>query len=189
MKQASFFEGLAVALIASISGSAAFATLTSVFSAMGVFRLVIAGLSLAYVLYLLARSQERVGRVTVISVWLVVTTMSSALIASPIFYIAIQLCLIWLVRSLYFYSSIVSALADLGMCALSLAIAIWAWTHSQSLFLSLWCFFLVQALFVMIPRQLTTSRQTQAQEDSTKDSFEYAHRAAETAVRKLTSTY
>ena len=188
MKQANFFEGIAVALIASIAGSAAFTSLASLFSAVGVFRLVIAGVSLAYVLYLLARSQERVGRVTVITAWLVVTLISGVLVASPLFYLAIQLCLIWLVRSLYFYSSVISALADLGMSVMSLAVAVWAWGHSQSLFLSIWCLFLVQALFVMIPRQLGSTAQQRRQDENTDDRFEYAHRAAETAVRKITST-
>ena len=188
MKQATFFEGVAIALVISIVGSAVFFTLSSVFSASGLFRLLIAGISFTYILYLLARSRERVGRITVVSVWCIAACITWLFVPSFILYLLIHLGLIWLIRSLYFYQSILAAGADLGLNAISFAVAIWAWSNTHSLFISLWCFFLLQALFVAIPRQLRSLPTQTINTDNTHDnleSFERAHRAAEVAVRKL----
>jgi hypothetical protein len=189
MKQATFFEGVGIALIASIAGTAGFIVLSSVFAGGGIFRLLIAGMSLVYILYLLARSQERVGRITAIAIWLIATIVSWLFVPSTLLYILIQLSMVWLVRSLYFYSSVLSSLADLALTGIGLTVAIWAWLTTRSLFLSIWCFFLVQALFVLIPRKLARSRDRQAAHSHSDDPFERAHRAAETALRKLISTH
>lgn len=188
MKQATFFEGVGVALLLSIVGAAVFFTLSSVFSTGGLFRLLVAAVSFSYISYLLARSRERVGRITVVATWFSVALLAWLFVPSLILYLLIHISLIWLIRSLYFYHSVLSSLADLGLSGISLAVAIWAWASSQSLLLSLWCFFLVQALFVTIPKQLRTStaRTPARSADNQADSFERAHRAAENAVRKLT---
>lgn len=188
MKLPTLFEGIALALVASISGSAVFLTLTTLFSAAGVFRLLIAGLCFAYVLYLLARSSEQTGRITVISVWFVVAATAWIFAPSLLIYILIHLAMIWLVRSLYFYSSVLSSLADLGLTGLAMAVAVWAWSVSSSLFLAFWCFFLVQALFVMIPRQFARPVNTHGSLSISEDGFERAHHAAENALRKFTSS-
>ncbi len=192
MKQRGLFEGIAVALLASITGSAIFVILTSIFAGASVFRLIIAGLGIAYVLYLLSRSQERVGRLTVISAWLIVAACAWLLAPSLLIYISIHIVALWLIRSLYFYSSVLSALADLGLTGFSLIAAIWAWFSSGSLFLTFWCFFLVQALFVLIPRQWLKARgDLMLSADSVllidDDDFETAHVTAEAALRKLIS--
>ena len=189
MKQATFFEGVGIALIASIAGTAGFVVLSSVFAGGGIFRLLIAGMSLVYILYLLARSQERVGRITAITIWLIVSIVSWLFVPSILLYILIQLSMVWLVRSLYFYSSVLSSLADLALTGIGLAVAIWTWLTTRSLFLSIWCFFLVQALFVLIPRKLARTRDRQVACSHSNDPFERAHRAAEMALRKLISTH
>ena len=193
MKQPGLVEGIAVALLASITGSAVFIILTSVFAGGSVFRLIIAGLGFAYVLYLLSRSQERVGRLTVISVWLIVAACAWLLAPSLLIYISIHLVALWLIRSLYFYSSVLSALTDLGLTGFSLIAAIWAWFSSDSLFLAFWCFFLVQALSVLIPRQWSKASGKRKQSAGSvrladDDHFETAYEAAETALRKLSSS-
>ncbi len=53
MTRPGLLEGIAVALIASIAGSAIFVILTSVFSGNSVVRLLMAASSLAYMVYLL----------------------------------------------------------------------------------------------------------------------------------------
>ncbi len=140
-KQTTFFEGVGLALILSIVGTVGFFSLTSLFGGGGIFRLLIAGLCFIYVLYLLTRSRERIGRVTAISAWLLVAGLSWIFVPSVLLYIVIHLGMIWLIRSLYFYSSVLSSLADLGLTGFSLAASIWAWSMSNSLFLSFWCFF------------------------------------------------
>ncbi|MBL4708575.1 MAG: hypothetical protein JKY48_09085 [Flavobacteriales bacterium] len=195
MKRPGLFEGIAVAFIASAAGSAIFVILTSLFSGGSVFRFLIAGLSFAYVVYLLARSNERTGRVTAVGSWFVTAIAAWIFAPSMLIYITIHLILLWLIRSLYFYNSVLSALADLGLSGFALIAAIWAWSASNSLFLAFWCFFLVQALFVLIPRHWTKAMANRASETAylggisatatNRDQFETAHAAAERALRKL----
>ena len=183
MKPVSFFEGAGVALAASLLGSVLFIALASMFGG-GLLRLLVSALAFAYIVYLLARSTQRVGRLSVIAIWSLISLAGWLFVPSTLAYLALQLCLIWLVRSLYHYHSVISALLDLGLMALSLLAAIWAWHSTHSLFLSLWCFFLVQALFVLIPRRFSGRQAPAAMQD---DRFDRAHRAAQAAVRKLTS--
>jgi len=185
MKPVSFFEGAGVALAASLIGSVLFIGLASLFGG-GLLRLLVTALAFAYLVYLLARSQQRVGRLSVIALWLLISLAGWLLVPSTLAYLALQLCLIWLVRSLYYYHSVLSALLDLGLTGLSLLAAIWAWHNTHSLSLSLWCFFLVQALFVLIPRRFS-GKQASAPAATQDDRFDRAHRAAQAAVRKLTS--
>jgi membrane protein implicated in regulation of membrane protease activity len=97
--------------------------------------------------------------------------------------------MIWLVRSLYFYNSIFSAFIDLVMTSMSLVVALWALTTSGSIFLSFWSFFLVQGLFVYIPKNFVRNKKTEGSQELHDDRFEYAHHAAEVAVAKLLKTH
>ena len=187
MKRPTFFEGVAVAFAASLAGGALFAALTTVFAGGWVVRLLIAGIGLAYVLYLLGRSRERIGRITALALWSVVAGATWFMEPPLLLYVLVHLGLIWLIRSLYFYSSVLSALADLGLTGFSLAAAVWAAIQSDSLFLSIWCFFLVQALFVAIPARVTRKPGEGKADGDVGDHFQRAHRAAEAAVRKLSS--
>jgi len=187
MKQPTFFEGVAVALAASLLGSALYNVFSSAFPADAVLRLLIAGIGLAYVLYLLSRSRERVGRVTVVAGWTLVTGVIWFIDPPLLPYVLVQLGFIWLTRSLYFYSSVLPALADLGLNGLGLSSAIWAAGQTGSVFLSLWCFFLVQALFVAIPTRLGRRNKRTPAGPEHEDRFQHAHRTAEAAVRKLSS--
>lgn len=198
MNNPGLFEGIFVALIASVGGSAIFAILTSVFAGGSFFFLIVTGLGFAYTLYLLSRSQVRVGRVIVISGWIIVAAGAWLLAPSILIYISIHLAALWLIRSLYFYSSVLSALADLGLTGFALMAAIWAWLSSGSLFLAVWCFFLVQALFVLIPRRWSTVKSSPSaalylsdvsvrEGFDQADRFETARAAAESAFKKLIS--
>jgi len=162
------------------------AALTTLFPSGAVLRFIIAGLGLAYLIYLLSRNEERVGRITTIALWLGVAIALWLLQPPFAAYLSAHLGLIWLVRSLYFHSSLVTALADLGLVALGLAAAVWSATRSHSAALSVWCFFLVQALYVAIPARLA-ARGGMADEAAPEDRFHHAHRAAEAALRRLHS--
>ena len=114
--------------------------------------------------------------------------MGTWLLEPPLaLYVSVHVGQVWLIRSLYFYSSALSALADLGLNLASVAAAIWAATESGSPFLSIWCFFLVQALFVAIPVRMGENRHKRRHEHAYDDRFERAHRAAQGALRRLSS--
>jgi hypothetical protein len=126
MRRPSFLEGVGVALVASVAGALAYAALSLVGTPGAVLRLVVAGLGLAYLLYLLGRSAERVGRVTAVAAW----TAAAAvlwLVKPPLgLYLLGHATAVWLVRSLYFHSGVLPALADLGLSGLGVVAAIGA---------------------------------------------------------------
>jgi hypothetical protein len=98
-----------------------------------------------------------------------------------------HLGIIWLIRSLNFYASALPALADLGLNGLGLAASIWAVTRTGSVFLGIWCFFLVQALFVVIPKSVRRTPGPTRIGHMHEDRFQHAYHVAETAARKLSS--
>lgn len=185
MKNMSFLHGALFALAASVLGSVLHTALAPLFGNDWTLRLLIALLGLAYTLFLLQRSGQRVGRLVTVSTWLLMAT-GLWLTQPPIaLYLLAHLAALWLIRSLYFHAGALSALADMALHGIALASGFWAASHTHSLFLSLWCFFLVQALFVALPTRLgSRARQTQNVTDAP---FARAHRAAEGAVRKLTT--
>ena len=178
-------SGLVAALALSTCGAALLAALSPWLGASTALRAVIALLGFSYVLYAIARSGERVGRLTTVACW-VVAAVGAWLLDPPLAgYVLAHLGGLWLARALYYYSGLLSALADLALAALGAAFAVWAAQRSGSAWLALWCFFLVQALHVLIPRSLM-ARSAAALEGS-GDAFARAHRAAEAAVRRLTA--
>jgi hypothetical protein len=175
--------GLVVALIFSACGAALLAALTPWLGTGLALRAVIALLGLAYVIYAIGRSGERVGRITTLVCWLVVACGAWVAGLPLVAYVLVHLAVVWLVRSLYYYSGLMPALADLGVTLLGAAFAVWAAQRSDSACLAFWCFFLVQAFHVSIPASLTGGPAPGAPDDA----FARAHRAAEAAVRRLSS--
>ena len=114
----SFGHALGAAFVLSIGGTAVLAALGPFVGAGTALRAVIALLGLAYVLYLMGRSGERVGGVTTVA---------------------------------------------------------------------LWCFFLIQAFHVLIPAAMNERKTVSGA--ATDDAFARAHRAAESAVRRLSSIH
>lgn len=193
-KAPSFIEGIVIAVIASIVGSIGYFVLSAIFPFSIVIKLLASGFSFAYILYLLSRSQERIGRISSVVVWSIITIglwLSGAVFS---IFILSQILMIWLLRSLYFYSSLLSSGADLFLSGFSLAAGIWAFFNTGSAFLSIWTLFLVQALFVFIPSRMgakgnkTNSTTLDNNHFDLKTvNFQRAYRNAEAAVRKLSS--
>lgn len=183
MKRPSFLEGTGVALVAALAASLGQAALGWALPTGTAARLLTLVIGTAYLLYLLYRSSERVGRVTTIALWSLATGLLWIAGLPLSLYLSAHLCLLWLARSLYFHQVPLAALADLGLTGLSLTAALGAWLHTGSLFLAVWCLFLIQALFVLIP-----SRSGHSFRMLEEDRFQRAHRSGEAAVRKLMAT-
>jgi len=183
MKRPGFINGVLLALLLALAGGAAFAALAAVFAGGPVLQLVVTGLAGAYVCYLLSRSGERAGRVAAFAAWLV-GALVGWLVAPNL---AVLLCghviLIWLLRALYYHRGVLPALADLGLSAAALASAVWAAQQSGSVFMAVWCFFLVQALFVAIPPSFAPAADSRMPARS--DAFQRAYGVAEAAARRL----
>ena len=181
MKRPTFIGGAAAALALALGASIVTASMLPLFGPGLTARLLIPALSLVYLLWLLARSETRSGRVTAVTLW--------ALLAAFLFWFApplpAYLCAhagaIWLLRSLYAYSGLLPALADLALTGFSVLGAVWALSRTGSVFMATWCFFLLQALWVLIPLTLRDSP-PEANPDSR---FERARQSAEAALRQL----
>lgn len=181
----SFARELGAAIVLSLSGGVAVAALAPAIGFAAGARGAIALLGLAYVLHLLRSSGERVGCMTTLACWALAAAAAwlGGLALTP--YLLAHIGLAWLVRSLYHRGGLVSSLADLGVSLLGVAFAAVAWQRSGSVWLALWCFFLVQAFHVLIPATLARER---APAEGADDGFARAHRAAEAAVRRLSAT-
>ena len=175
-------QGILAAALLSLASGAAFAGFAHLLDPSTAARLVIPAAAGAYMLWLIARSGVRIGRVIAFAGWLATTLALwfSSLELGP--YVLTHIALIWLVRSLYFHSSILTSLLDLALVALGVGAAVWAVAQSGSMFIAVWCFFLVQAFFALIPR--TVSRAEEVHEEA-HASFSRAQRSAEAALRRL----
>lgn len=185
MKKPTFFHGVVVAAVLAFFASAVIATLTPFVGLGSVIGLVIPTLGLAYLLYLLRSSTERVGRVITLTLWSALAAVTWWVSPPLVFYVLIHVGAVWLVRSLYFYSGILPALMDLGLTTLSVFAAIWALSRSESAFLATWCFFLVQALWVTIPPRIQKKTRPEERRVIDNEGFEQARRQADAALKAL----
>ena len=183
MKRAGFLRNVGVALVLSLLGGAGFAGLRVALAPAMALEWVITGLAGVYVLYLLVNAPYTTGRIAAFAAWLAGT--AAVLMFTPHFggLLCAQVLAVWLLRSLYFHTGVFAALADLLLSGLALGAGIWAAEQSSSVFMALWCFFLVQALFVCIPGNLP--RASASDTERALDDFSQAHQAAQAALRRL----
>ena len=184
MRRPTFLHGIGLALVLACAGAALFASVSPFASAAALLRLIITGLGLAYVIYLLAASTVRTGRIATFVLWLIAAVAVAYLAPGLPAFLLAHVLLLWLVRSLYYRHGLLPALLDAGLSIGALVAAVWAAMSTGSLFLALWCFFLVQALFVAIPDRISTGRKS-SPPIMAGDDFDKAYRSAEAAVRRL----
>lgn len=185
MKWPGFFEGVAVAVIAAISAEILSGLLPWLIGQWSATLSITSLLSLTYLLYLLSRAPTKTGRVTLLLIWSVCSFSAVALDLGITFFLMWQLAFIWLTRCFYFHTGLFGALADLALHGLAASAAVWAYSRSGSVFLSVWSFFLVEALFPLLPS--SQSIITDASESSNNLRFEQAHRTALSALERLST--
>jgi hypothetical protein len=183
-RRPSFAASLGVGLGLSLCGAAVLSVLAPMLLPGFALRAVIAIVAFAYVLYLIGKSGERVGRVTTVVCWLVLAVAAYVFGLPLAAYVLVHVGLVWLVRSLYYYSGVLPALADFGLGVLGLTFAVWAAQRTGSAWLAFWCFFLAQSFHVLIPQSLSTRDGTGP---GVEDAFNHAHRMAEEAIRRLST--
>ncbi len=184
MKRPSFFRGVVVAAVLALFGAIAFSGLSLVVGGAPALKIVTMLLGGAYIVYLLRGANDRTGRIAVFVVWGFVTSGVWFFTADVAMTLVNQAVLISIVRALYHHASVLAGVLDLVLTAFALSAAVWASTHSGSMFLTVWCFFLVQALFVGIPSEFNKSLK-QGREQTIEDEFSSALRAAETAIKRI----
>ena len=187
MKAPGMLEGITLAIGASVAGGVLAALLPILFSEYASAQILISILGLGYLIYLLKRSNERTGRVVMVALWLIASLTCMLLDTSLFGTLLVQAALIWIVRSLYFQASVLPALLDLGLVALGLLASAWAILQTGSVVTAIWCFFLTQSLFVLIPGFAGTRDDASYFSPVGSDRFQSAHRVALDAVRKLST--
>lgn len=188
MKMPAILDGVTVAAVISVGAGAVSLLLGGLLIYGMLFELLLYAASLCYLLYLLKRSKARVGRIVVIAGWALASIGCWIFDIALIQQVLIQAGIIWLVRSLYFHSSILGAVLDFGLVSAGLAGAAWAMLNTGSLVAALWSFFLVQALFGLLPQFLRSRENSTPQISVTPSSFQSAHRVASDALRKLSQS-
>ncbi len=186
MRQPTFIKGVIVAFVFAIVGATAFTGLKFVVLPSVSLKLVVATLAAVYVLYLIGASDEKTGRLATPTLWLAGAVAVWLLIPGLTLYCIAHLGMVWLIRSLYFHTSVLPALLDLGLCAFGWLAAIATAEHSHSIFLTVWSFFLIQALFVAIPPLIRTRPSESV--DNHEFRFNRALHTAEAAVRRMHTT-
>lgn len=187
MKSMSFMRGIGIAFVLALASSILFSVFTSLVGSAEALRLLIPAAAFAYLLCLLRCSRHRTGRITAILLWCVAAAGLWLLTPGIGLYLIVHGVLIWAVRSVYWYSGVLSTLSDLALSLASLAAAVWAAQHTASLFLSVWCLFLTQALFVFIPAQIQKRGKSEQPKQAELDTFTRAQHAADAALRRLSA--
>jgi hypothetical protein len=190
MAKTSLMQGMLIALILSVVSIPLMLALTVLGLSMA-NQVLMAILTCVYLAYMLAKSTSRVGRATLGVVNLAVLVGACFWGASTWLVMLLAVGLIWLVRSLLNYSSLVPVIMDGLLCVVSLGCAVGVLIVTGNVFLTVWSFFLPQALVVFIPRRLErsgawhASMSAKAKQEANADKFDRAHRAAEEAIRCL----
>jgi hypothetical protein len=180
--RATFLGGVAIAAALAAAGAALFSATFAWWSPRVALRLIVALVSGAYVVYLLARSDERTGRIVTVAVWTVAAALLAEFGDALSLYLIGHASLLWLVRALYHQRSTLGALADLGLTALALVAAVAAMRSTGSLFMAIWTFFLIEALFAATPNDPVRPHRNDPAEP-----FDRAQRTANAAIQRLVS--
>lgn len=181
-----FSHGVIAAAILACAAAAMVAVLTPFVGLAGVIRLAAPALGLAYLFYLMRATRARTGRVVTLTAWGLFSVLAWWFAPSLPFYLLLHAGAIWLVRSLYAYSSLVPAIIDLVLSTTAVLVFAWAFVRTGSVFLATWSFFLVHALWTYVPRRLQRGA---AGASAAADSagFDRARRQADAALRQLYS--
>jgi hypothetical protein len=184
MKRPGFWREAGVALLLSVGGAVGFHVATLVMGNASALRLLVLGAGLAYALALLATVPGRSGRLFAVVALIVADVGLIAFDPALVSWVFVQTFALWLLRCCYFHEGPLAALFDAALCAGAFAAAAVGALHNHSLFLALWAYFLVQALFVLIPQTLGSSPPAMAADPASR--FDQAERTAEAALRRLT---
>lgn len=181
MKPITLLEGIIVAAVLACIGFAASFLLPFAFGWHMAIKTNIALLTLLYLGYLCHRSGIRAGKI-------VLGVGSAALLAAAVSFIdtrgdiiAFAVVLIALLRALLFAPGIMAGLAHLALCLLGVAFAAY---NGGGIGMSAWSFFLVQALWILIPRRSTEQRYP-SDNGRNSNRFNQAYATADAAIKLL----
>jgi hypothetical protein len=187
MQRPTLLEGILVALVVSLAASPVVFLLSLLLGTVMAGKAVIVVIAYAYIVYLLAQSGRTAGRTTLAVLSLLVLLASVVFAARWTTVVLVAVALIWGIRACTYSRSLVVWLLHGGLCLLGLGAALWAYTHSGSIVLAVWSFFLLQALFVCVPPRLAQQpvEEGDVAGGQDVDGFVRAHQAAQKALDRL----
>ena len=142
-------------------------------------------ITLLYCGYRLIRSEHRAGTFSLATVALLSLMTIWAIDWSDQLLLISAIGVIWGIRSWTTYRRPLPTLLDLLLTLSALAAALWAFSIN-GIIAAVWCFFLLEALCVLIPQSSAQpSDDTAINDDDSNARFNQAHRNAETALRAL----
>ncbi len=183
MKRPTLLYNTGIAVIMTVIAMLTGSVLRLFFPGSLVSVLTLSMLTMIYIGHLLSGSGIRVGKITLGLICLTALIIAIFMKVNLSTLLLISVGLIWATRSLLYYSSILPAIADMGLCIMSFAGAIWGFLISGSVAAAIWCFFLTQALSALIPKRFNCHPSTETK--SGQDRFNQAYQSAETAIRHL----
>ncbi len=187
MKTITLIEGIAVALAISLAAVPTAMLVSFLMPAIIASKVVVGLTAYSYILYILSKSRSTVGKATFGASALAAFLFAVAYGFHWMPFIILLAGCIWAARSFFFAQGFISAALHGGLCLLGVAGAIWAFSVNRSVFAPVWCFFLIQALWIFIPPCFSKVRISSVEIPSKRkeDRFQRSFRAAETALSEV----
>lgn len=178
-----FWRSVGIGLVASLAGTVAFHLFAPLLGGGMALRATVALLAGAAALAVLFDRGHRIGRFVAFAAWLVLLAILLVLDPGLWLWAAVPVFAAWLMRSLFRYQTLLQAGTDAVLALFALAAGWLVLRHTHSVFLALWCYFLVQALTALIPRARS------ATPPPAGDRYDQAQRNAEAALRRLATPH
>ncbi len=187
MQRPTLLEGICVALVASLTIGPLIAVLHLGFSAVMAWKGALVVVAYTYIVYLLARRGKMPGRTVLALLSLLICLACLVLEVRWPTLALVAMALVAGIRAYAYSQSLVPGLLHAGLCLLGLGAALWTYAHSSSLALASWSFFLVQAIFALLPTRLGQQphQESHAPGSQEVDDFVVAHQAAQKALSRL----
>jgi hypothetical protein len=176
-----FWVGVGWALLAATVAWVLLLALTPLFGSIMTLKGCVALLGISYLIFLMRTGQARIGLISTLLGWCVLAGVLLVCQAGLMTWILTQATGIWLFRCATRHGQVGTCLADLLLGAFAIAAAVATLLHSHSAVLSVWVYFLVQALHALIPSRADSNITA----DATRSRFEQANHEAQQALRRL----
>ncbi|MEE9321631.1 MAG: hypothetical protein V3U76_14380 [Granulosicoccus sp.] len=185
MKNRSFSGGIALALLFALISSVLLLVLSPGLSGVAFIRVLVPILVFAYLIYLNRLRANKTGQVTSLLLWCLFSLTLWLLSPALPGYVLLHTIALWLIRSSYFHRHLTTMAVDLGLSLFALVVAYWTMVYAGSIFLSVWCFFLVQAGFVSITARHSSMANSYMPDITETNNFDSARHKAEQALQQL----
>jgi hypothetical protein len=187
MQRPTLLEGIFIALVASLAIGPLLAVLHLGLGAVMAWKGALVVVAYTYIVYLLIRRGKMPGR-TVLALFGLLVCLACLILEIRWPTLAfVAMALVAGMRAYAYSQSLVPGLLHAGLCLLGLGAALWAYAHSSSLALASWSFFLVQAMFVLLPTRpgQQSHKEPHPPGGQKIDDFVVAHQAAQKALGRL----